>query len=373
VAGITITQMTKKYGANAVVDDLNLTIEDGEFFTFLGPSGCGKTTTLRCIAGLETPDAGSIAIGGATVFDASRKTWVPPERRNAGMVFQSYALWPHMSVLGNVTYPLRRRGVGAADARRAAGAALDMVSLQGMSNRSISALSGGQQQRVALARALVSEPRIVLFDEPLSNLDAKLRADMRDQIGAVAREVGTTSVYVTHDQTEALTLSDRIAVMKAGKIQQIGSPEDIYARPQTPFVADFVGFDNLLSGRASTSGSVGAVDVEGLGAVRVHGLDATVGTEVVIGIRASDVQIVAEGDNRPNVLSGTVEHRVFLGEHVDLKVRVGNEQIKIRQGAAALSRRSRPTTVGDEVTLALAPDAMVVMANPSTEETTESS
>src|SRR5437868_441788 len=237
----------------------NFTLEPGTFFTLLGPSGCGKTTTLRCIAGLETPDDGAIAVDGRTLFDAKARVNVPVEQRSIGMVFQSYAIWPHMTVAENVAFPFtvaRNRRYSRAEIEEGVRRALAIVDLDGFQERPSTRLSGGQQQRVALARAIVHEPRLLLLDEPLSNLDAQLRDEMRGELKRLQSKIGITTVYVTHDQSEALALSDRIAVIDRGHITQIGSPQDIYFRPANPFVARFVGATNLLTGRlaASTNG-----------------------------------------------------------------------------------------------------------------------
>src|SRR6516164_204839 len=247
------------------VRDASFRLEPATFFTLLGPSGCGKTTTLRCIAGLETPDEGRIAVEGRVLFDAKARVNVPVEQRSVGMVFQSYAIWPHMTVAENVAFPFtvsRRRRYSRSEIGDGVRRALDIVSPEGFQPRPATRLSGGQQQRVALARAIVHEPRLLLLDEPLSNLDAQLRDDMRGELKRLQSKIGITTVYVTHDQSEALALSDRIAVIEAGRISQIGSPQDIYFRPANPFVARFVGATNLLPGRLlKASGSTGEVEV----------------------------------------------------------------------------------------------------------------
>ena len=228
--------------------DFSLSVGRGEFVTLLGPSGCGKTTTLRCVAGLERPDAGEIRIGDEVVASAGRGIYLYPEHRNIGMVFQSYAVWPHMTVFENVAYGLRVRRIAAAEIRERTTRALELVGLDHLAERYATKLSGGQRQRVALARAIVYEPRVVLFDEPLSNLDAKLREQMRIELVRLQQEVGITSIYVTHDQAEALVMSDRVVVMDKGVIQQIDDPQTIYARPANTFVANFIGVANLMEG-----------------------------------------------------------------------------------------------------------------------------
>jgi iron(III) transport system ATP-binding protein len=241
-----ISGLTKCFGAARVVADVSLEIAEGEFVVILGPSGCGKTTTLRMIAGLTAPDAGSIEIDRRMMSDPARRIFVRPEHRRLGMVFQSYAIWPHMTVLGNVAYPLRVRGIRAAVRRERARTALDMVGLADAAGRQATALSGGQMQRVALARALVSDPALVLFDEPLSNLDLKLRERLRAELKSLQRRARMTGIYVTHDQTEAAELADRIVVMEAGRAVQIGTPEELYRAPRSRFVAEFISTANVF-------------------------------------------------------------------------------------------------------------------------------
>ena len=241
--------MSKRFGAVRAVDEVSLDAEEGRFLTLLGPSGCGKTTTLRMIAGLERNDDGRIQIGERVMSSPEDGIFVPPERRNIGMVFQSYAIWPHMSVFDNVAYPLRIRKRPADEIRRRVGETLELLSMNGLSERPATALSGGQQQRVAIARALVFEPSILLMDEPLSNLDAQLREQMRVQLRELQQRLGITTVYVTHDQEEAMVLADRIAVLHQGRLVQLGPPEEVYHRPSSRTVAAFFGMPNLLAGR----------------------------------------------------------------------------------------------------------------------------
>ena len=253
MAGISIRGLSKSYGGDAglaAVSDLSLDIADGQFVTLLGPSGCGKTTTLRLIAGFIAPDAGTIHADGRLV--SSREQVVPPEERGMGMVFQNYAVWPHKTVFENVVFGLKVRGVAASEARARVKATLALVNLTGFEDRLPSELSGGQQQRVALARSLVVEPKILLLDEPLSNLDAKLRERMRSELKQLQRRTGITFVYVTHDQAEALALSDRIAVIHGGRLQQFGTPQEVYARPASRVVADFMGLVNLVPATVET-------------------------------------------------------------------------------------------------------------------------
>ena len=251
VAGsVCVRGLGKSYGRDEIMalDDFSLDFPAGECTVLLGPSGCGKTTVLRSIAGLITPDAGCITIDDQVVFDAAAGADVPPEKRRLGMVFQSYALWPHLSVAENIGYPLISAGISRGEIARRTGAMLEWIGLAGMGGRFVHELSGGQQQRVSLGRAMVARPRAILFDEPLSNLDARLRERMRLELLALRQQAPFTSVYVTHDQLEAITLADRVVVMRAGRIEQVGSPEDVYRRPRTRFCADFVGIPNLLDG-----------------------------------------------------------------------------------------------------------------------------
>ncbi len=240
-----VTGIGKSFGGRPVVQDVSLSVQEGEFVVILGPSGCGKTTTLRMIAGLERPDCGSITIGGTVMSGPGR--FVRPERRGIGMVFQSYAIWPHMNVFENAGYPLRVRRVAAAERQRKVEAALELVGLGGLGGQRATALSGGQMQRVALARALVADPALLLFDEPLSNLDLKLRERLRLELKALQRRTGLTSVYVTHDQAEAVELGDRIVVMQGGRIVQTGRPQELYREPRSRFVAEFIATANILS------------------------------------------------------------------------------------------------------------------------------
>lgn len=315
MADIEIIGLRKAYGENAVVRALDLHIADGEVVCLLGPSGCGKTTTLRMVAGLETPTAGTIRIGGETVY--AQNVLVPPERRRLGMVFQSYAVWPHMRVLENVAYPLTLRGI--ADASDKARAALRQVKLHGLEGRFPHELSGGQQQRVALARALVSEPRVLLLDEPLSNLDARLRDEMRDEIRALVKRIGVTVLLVTHDQDEALALSDRIAVMDRGVIQQVGPPEELYHRPRSATVARLVGALHSLRGERTADG-IRILDRSFAGTTTE---ETPASGSCSLGFRPEAARIAADG------LDGVVEARIYLGREVRYRVRIGEDVIVV--------------------------------------------
>ena len=321
MAHISIKGLAKRFDAQNAVHGLDLDIEDREFVTLLGPSGCGKTTTLRLLAGLATPDAGEISIDGHVVSSPGHV--LPPERRQMGMVFQSYALWPHMSVFENVAFGLTLKWVSRSEVRTRVQNALAMVGLEGLGERTPNALSGGQQQRVALARSLVTEPSILLLDEPLSNLDAKLRERMRFELKELHRRTGITFVYVTHDQAEAMVLSDRIAVLNAGLLQQYAAPRTLYEHPANRFIADFMGAANLLAGvlekPPSIAGAPGVVRVGS--ALRLEALSpdgATKDQAFTIMIRPEDIAIAREPPERDrNVLPGIVVASNFLGSLVD--------------------------------------------------------
>ena len=311
---IRVDGVSRSFGATAAVRDLSLDIGEGELFTLLGPSGCGKTTLLRMIAGFTDPDRGRIFFGDRRVDQ------VPAHRRNTGMVFQSYAIFPNLTVAGNVAYGLKARGVGGAERQARVGRTLTLVQLAGYEERWPHQLSGGQLQRVALARALVIEPAVLLLDEPLSNLDAKLRVDMRGDIRRLQRQLGITAIYVTHDQEEALAISDRIAVMRAGQFEQVGEPAAVYAKPATPFVAEFMGTTNLLSGRVvGRDGPWAVVDVAGQH-FRMELPDRAGGGTVSFSLRPEAIRI-ANGDAVPGNLS-RIEARVARVEYLGPIIRV---------------------------------------------------
>jgi iron(III) transport system ATP-binding protein len=311
--------------------DVSFEVPEGELFTLLGPSGCGKTTTLRSIAGLERPTAGEIAVDGRTVFSSANGIFVAPNRRNFGMVFQSYAIWPHMNVFKNVAFPLEVRKVKPSrkEIEQKVMRVLAAVQLEELADRDATKLSGGQQQRLALARALVMEPQLLLLDEPLSNLDAKLREKMRFELKRMQRDFGLTTVYVTHDQSEALALSHEIAVMSEGRIVQIGSPREIYEKPRNKFVADFVGSTNFLAGTvvSADAGNGRARIVTPLGELIVQCGDPLArNTAVVVSVRPEDVELSEQPPPREegdNVCVGTVDAKVFLGDYLDFQVKVG--------------------------------------------------
>jgi putative spermidine/putrescine transport system ATP-binding protein len=320
-AAIRLEQVRKVFDGHVVaVDDVSLAIREGEFFSLLGPSGCGKTTTLRLVAGFEPPDAGRLLIRGRDV------TRVPPERRDTGMVFQSYALFPHRTVFENVAFGLRMRRVPREEIVRRVGDALRLVELEGLGARRPAQLSGGQQQRVALARAIVIEPAVLLCDEPLGALDKKLRQSMQFELKKLQRTIGVTLLYVTHDQEEALTMSDRIAVMDRGRVVQVGAPLEIYDRPATRFVSDFIGDSNLIeaSARPLGAGRVELVTEDGLKLAAVWTDAAVAGQRVTLAVRPERVRLLADsGGSCDNVLSGTVESVNFQGDSILYRVACG--------------------------------------------------
>lgn len=314
---LTVERLTRRFGANAVVDDVSFEIADGEFLTLLGPSGCGKTTMLSAIAGLDSPSSGRILIDGEPIFDAAIACNLAPEQRQIGMVFQSYALWPHMKVRDNVAFPLRMRSMAAAEREERIHWALSLVEMGPYIDRYPHELSGGQQQRVALARAVVYGPRLMLLDEPLSNLDAKLRLRARGWLKELQEKLRITTLYVTHDQTEALVLSDRIAVMQNGHIEQLASPVELYEHPQSPFIADFVGHSNLLDGVVQEGASRSAQVRFGEHVIAVEKiLRAVNGAAAAIAVRPENVILHQDGmaaANRCNMVPGQILQRDFLG------------------------------------------------------------
>jgi iron(III) transport system ATP-binding protein len=320
---------------------LSLDIKAGEIFTLLGPSGCGKTTTLRCVAGLEQPDTGRIALGGQDMFNSDADTLVPMYARNIGMVFQSYAIWPHMSVFENAAYPLRvaRPRPPREEVQKRVTRVLEMVGLGQYADRSATKLSGGQQQRLALARALVREPKLLLLDEPLSNLDAQLREQMRGELKRIQSEWGVTTIYVTHDQGEAMAMSDRVAVLRNGKLMQLGRPDDIYNAPQNEFVANFIGRTNLIRGtleQAAAVGDVGVVQTP-LGPIACRFLAAhAAGADVTLAIRPENIAMLGDADagHGDNAMQGRITSRLYLGDTAEYTIDL--------DGRANLVVRGRP-------------------------------
>jgi iron(III) transport system ATP-binding protein len=320
---IQVRNLAAAYGTRTVIQNLTITVYEGEHVSLLGPSGCGKTTMLRCIAGLETPVAGDITIGSDTVFSTARRINLPPERRGLSMVFQSYAIWPHMTVFENVAYGLRSRGVRGAAVRDKVEQALQTVGMSEYIDRSATALSGGQQQRVAFARSYATTPRAMLLDEPLSNLDARMRAQMRDELKDLQRASNLATVYVTHDQEEAMAMSDRIIVMREGCIEQIGAPLEIYNQPRSRFVADFIGAANIIAGRlvdeATEVGPVlalgGGITLQCAPCARLP--KANDAGQHLAAVRAVYPELLHEpATERPNTWPVTVARRVLLGDIV---------------------------------------------------------
>ena len=348
---IEVEDLVVRYGDTTAVDRVSFAIAPGELVTLLGPSGCGKTTSLRAIAGLENPSGGTIRLNGETVWSASPKRNIPAEKRGVSMVFQSYAIWPHMTVFENVAYGLRVRKASAADVRDNVARVLDMVQMGQYADRPSSNLSGGQQQRVAVARAIAFSPTVVLFDEPLSNLDARLRAEMRVELRELQRRLDITSLYVTHDQEEALAISDRVIVMNGGRIEQIGSPEDIYNRPVSRFAADFVGSANMIEGHVKTVNPDGTMVFETKAGSLLHTLpgkrDAT-----LLALRSSYVQL------RPgeiNAVNGTIHRRMFHGDFIQYVIDWPDGQLIVRRPPTELLDE------GSAITVSFAPEYCVLL------------
>src|SRR5216683_3317176 len=349
MADVEVRGLSKAYGSTVVVDRVDLSIQHGQLLCLLGPSGCGKTTTLRLLAGFVEPDGGEILVGGRQLSAAGRV--VPPERRNMSMIFQSYAVWPHMTVFHNVAYGLKLRRIARAEMDERVHTMLSLVQLDGLAARFPGELSGGQQQRVALARALVVEPQTLLLDEPLSNLDAHLREEMRFEIRRLHETCKTTTIYVTHDQSEAMVIADRIAVMNNGRIEQVGGGEEIYERPRTPFVASFIGRTNLLPGAMGVEpGTVQCVGTV-LRASSDDGPTAAPGSPVSISIRPYDIQLNHRTNgSEMNVLSGQVVRSYYVGGPRDYQIVVGaGERRTLRVDAAPGVRIG----AGERVTLCL--------------------
>ena len=348
MSSISLRSLTKRFGEVTAVDRLDLELPEGELVALLGPSGCGKTTTLRMVAGFETPTEGRILLGDRDV------TRLPPERRDCGMVFQNYALFPHMTVAENVAFGLQMRGVAKAEANQRVTRILEKVGLKGMTGRRPRQLSGGQQQRTALARALVINPAVLLLDEPLANLDAKLREEMRFYIRSLQREFHITTLYVTHDQAEALVLADRIAVMMDGRLQQLGTPEELYRRPLNAAVAAFVGLTNLLPGRV-VAVKDGEVDFESpAGLLRGKGPGSlSSGAPAWLSVRPEDLGLhpPESGADGQNQVRGVVRERAFLGNIADYRVEAPGDLLLRVQAAPSL--RYAP---GDEVTVSFPAD-----------------
>ena len=335
MAQVRIEHIFKRFGGVTAVNDFDLVVEDGEFVSILGPSGCGKTTTLRMVAGFERATEGEIYIGEQCVSSSVKNKFVPPEKRDIGMVFQSYAVWPHMTVLDNVGYPLKIQKVAKEERIKRVKEMLALVHLDEYAERYPHQLSGGQQQRVALARALVARPGLLLLDEPLSNLDAKLRESMRFEILALQKELGITVVYVTHDQGEAMAMSDRIVVMSRGVVQQIGAPHEIYTNPANKMVADFIGLVNFLPGEITD----GRVHIAGMATSLPNNSSLT--GEVTIAVRPENITLSVD----KGTMQGVLTHRFYLGDAVDYRVQVGNEMVRVIVKGADLMKFKDGETV----------------------------
>jgi iron(III) transport system ATP-binding protein len=359
MARLRVEDLVVAYGTVIAVSDISFTVEDGEFVSLLGPSGCGKTTTLRCIAGLEGSSGGTIRLGDAIM--ATDGSDVAPDKRGINMVFQSYAVWPHMSVFENVAYGLRIRREATADVERKVGEALRLVGLDGFADRYGTELSGGQQQRVALARAVVTSPRLLLFDEPLSNLDAGLRDRMRFELVELQRRLGQTSLYVTHDQSEAMLMSDRIILMKDGRIMQSGTPRDLYDRPASRFAAEFIGNANIVEAsvirscgdRSALVGLPGNVAIEGHFS---RAEDICQSGPVLACIRAESISRVSGGETGSNCFDARVESLGFLGPLVTCTLRLGEVTLR-----AELPAR-KPPSIGETIRIRIEPDTVIIIS-----------
>jgi len=359
VSFLRIQNLYKIFDRVVAVNHINLEIAEGEFFTLLGSSGCGKTTTLRMVGGLEKPDGGEIHLGDRCLVSESKRLFIKPEKRDMGMVFQSYALWPHMTVFENVVYPLKLRGIRGHEAEKKVAEILELVGLASLEERPAPALSGGQQQRVALARALVFSPRVLLLDEPLSNLDAQLREEMRRELKSLQQRLGITVLFVTHDQIEALSLSDRIAIMKLGQLEQVGGPEDVYYHPATPFVRDFLGKTFLLPGKIlgiadqQVNVAIQQFDASPLSIQRSN-LSASgngltgVGQSVMVAIRPEQVELWAKApEGKLNMVPANLQSVQFLGDRYEYTVALGSET------RVLVSPASRYLKAGEKIYLEL--------------------
>jgi len=331
-----VEQINKTFGSFTAVSQVSFEIEKGEIFTLLGPSGCGKTTTLRIVAGLEDPDEGEINYEGRSIVSTTSNLFVPPHRRNMGMVFQSYALWPHMTVFQNVSYPLRLRRVSSTIVREKVSHLLELVGMSGFEDRPAPFLSGGQQQRLALARALIYEPSLLLLDEPFSSLDAKLREQMRFELKLLQRTLGISVLFVTHDQIEALSLSDRIAILNNGTIEQVGSPSELYQSPRTTFVRDFLGKTVVLRGTAREISDVGRMEIklegspDSIFAKNLTLREIAVGQRVNVSIRPEDIIFSVHRKTAPevNLIRGIIEALLFQGDRFEVRLRLeGGDRI----------------------------------------------
>src|SRR5712692_2640385 len=334
---VQIESLEKYFGEDKdrvhVLRGVSLNIPEGSLYTFLGPSGCGKTTTLRCVAGLERPDGGRISIGGHTVFAFGERVYVPTNKRPIGMVFQSYAIWPHMTVFQNVAYPLTIHRRPKSEIKRRVEDVLKVVGLHGLEDRPAPKLSGGQQQRVAFARALVNEPKVLLLDEPLSNLDAKLRVQMRFEIKALQRRINITTIFVTHDQGEALAISDQIAVMHAGTLIEVGAPHQLYSRPKRRFTATFLGLTNLIEGKVVEVGGdsqPGRIETNKGIFSFIPATGVAKGQPAILSIRPEHIEVMKQKPQvTQNVLEGTVKEAIFMGDAYHCQIAVGDTLLRV--------------------------------------------
>jgi iron(III) transport system ATP-binding protein len=328
MATVRLIGIRKEFGDVLAVDQFSVDIADGEFVSFLGPSGCGKTTTLRMIAGFDMPTSGDIYIGDILMSSVERSRFASPEERNIGMVFQNYAVWPHMTVFDNIAYPLKIKKEKRGIIKDKVEQHLSLVGLEGFGERYPHQLSGGQQQRVALARALIMDPEVMLLDEPLSNLDAKLREEMRFEIKDLQKKTGVTIVYVTHDQAEAIVMSDRIVVMNTGYIQQVDSPKEIYENPANKFVADFIGLTNFVECEVISRDTVLLGDGTGSHKVKAH-IPSGIGKKAILSVRPENIEIgEKDGD-----IKGVVTRTVYLGNMIDYRITVGDVELRVERDA----------------------------------------
>ena len=345
---VVLAQLEKRFGSTVAVDRIDLVVRQGEFLCLLGPSGCGKTTTLRLIAGFIAPTHGEIRVGDKVLSGPGRV--VPPERRDMSMIFQSYAVWPHMTVADNVAFGLECRKVAKAERKERVLHALDIVQMGELAHRYPTELSGGQQQRVALARALVVQPRILLLDEPLSNLDAALREEMRFEIRSIHERFGITTIYVTHDQAEAMVVADKVAVMNRGRIEQLAPPHEIYERPQTHFVARFIGLTNILAGRLDASG--GWLECGGFALRIAETSEGRAGQPISVCIRPHEIAVCSGiADGATNALTGRILRHTYLGDRRDYLVQVKDSPVQVR----VITRPDEFFAINELVRLTLAP------------------
>ncbi len=361
---VRLAQIVKRFGDVVAVDHVDLEVRDGEFFSLLGPSGCGKTTTLRMIGGFEQPTSGVIELQGRDV------TWLPPYRRNVNTVFQNYALFPHLTIFDNVAFGLRRRGVANAEVRRRVGEMLELVELPGYDKRKPAQISGGQAQRVALARALINRPAVLLLDEPLGALDLKLRKQMQVELKRIQQEVGITFIYVTHDQEEAMTMSDRIAVMNRGRYEQLADPESLYERPATRFVAGFLGVSNLLEGRNDgSSGGFAVIRLADDARIRVPAALVNGSATIEIGVRPEKIRLSGSDETLPagaNVLHGVIRDASYLGVSTQYIVEArGGALVTVYEQNVERATRAELWAAGEKVVMSWLPDHSFVIHDPA--------